>query len=257
MSDLVLLEIDENLAVLTLNRAQRHNSLVPTLLEALLEKLEFIKARPDIRAVVLQAKGRSFSTGGDLGGFAAHLDDIEAYASELVGLLNQTILGFIHLPQPIVGAVHGVVTGGSLGLVLACDVVLLTPQAQFTPYYSVVGFSPDGGWTALLPQIIGLKRAAEVLLRNQTISAEQAVAWGLASRIVPSQDIHVAARQAAEEIAAQIPGSVQYARRLLSVNLVDLEGRLEAERSRFVELIARPETQRSMLAFMEKMRKGS
>jgi enoyl-CoA hydratase/carnithine racemase len=257
MSDLVLLEIDEGIAVLTLNRAQRHNSLVPALLEALLDGLESIRTRPDVQAVVLQASGRSFSTGGDLRGFAAHLDGIAAYASELVGLLNQAILGIIHLPQPVVGAVHGVVTGGSLGLVLACDVVILTPQAQFTPYYSVVGFSPDGGWTALLPKIIAPKRAAEVLMRNQTITAEQAVAWGLASRIVPPEELRQAARQAAKEIAAQVPFSVQGAKRLLSIGLGDLEQRLEAERSRFVELIARPETQGSMLAFIEKMRRGA
>ncbi|MGD8750462.1 MAG: enoyl-CoA hydratase-related protein [Anaerolineales bacterium] len=249
--------IDDGIATLTLNRAQCHNSLVPALLEALLEKLELIQALPDVVAVVLQANGRSFSTGGDLCGFAAHLDDVEAYASELVGLLNQAILRIIHLPQPVVGAVHGVVTGGSLGLVLACDVVLLTPKAQFTPYYSVVGFSPDGGWTALLPQIIGFKRAAEVLMRNQTITAEQAVAWGLASRIVPLQELRVAARQAAKDIAAQVPGSVRGAKRLLSVGLGDLEGRLETERSCFVELIAQPETQRGMLAFVEKMREGA
>ncbi|MGD2157916.1 MAG: enoyl-CoA hydratase/isomerase family protein [Anaerolineales bacterium] len=257
MSDLVLLEIEEGLATLTLNRAQRHNSLVPALLEALLEGLDSIRVRSDLRTVVLQANGRSFSTGGDLRGFAAHLDDIEAYASELVGLLNQAILGIIRLSQPVVGAVHGVVTGGSLGLVLACDIVLLTPEAQFTPYYSVVGFSPDGGWTALLPQIIGFKRAAEVLMRNQTITAEQAVAWGLASRIVPLQELRAAARQAAKDIAAQVPGSVRGAKRLLSIGLGDLEGRLETERSRFVKLIAQPETQRDMLTFLNKVRKGA
>ncbi|MGD2176725.1 MAG: enoyl-CoA hydratase/isomerase family protein, partial [Anaerolineae bacterium] len=182
--ELVLLERAGPVAVLTLNRAERHNSLVPPLLAELLAALEVVRSEPDVRAAVLQANGRSFSTGGDVGGFHAHMDDLgdcvdpAAYASKIVSLLNRVILALVELPVPVVAAVHGIVTGGSLGLVLGCDVVLVAPEAGFTPYYRVVGFSPDGGWTAMLPAIIGPKPAAEVLLRNLTIAAEQAVAWG-------------------------------------------------------------------------------
>ena len=186
MSQLVLSEKVGPVTVLTLNRAGRHNSLVPQLLEEALAALETFGKDPDVRAVVLQANGRSFSTGGDLGRFHTHLDDLASYAGKLVGLLNRVILALVELPMPVVAAVHGIVTGGSLGLVLGCDVVLVAPEASFTPYYSVVGFSPDGGWTAMLPGIIGPQRSAEVLLRNLTISAQQAVNWGLASRLVPA-----------------------------------------------------------------------
>jgi 2-(1,2-epoxy-1,2-dihydrophenyl)acetyl-CoA isomerase len=160
-------------ATLTLNRAERHNSLVPELLEEILAALARVKATPEMRAVVLQANGRSFSTGGDLRGFYEHMDDLPGYGRRIVGLLNRVILALVELPLPVVAAVHGLVTGGSLGLVPGCDVVLVAPQASFTPYYSVVSFSPDGGWTAMLPSSIGPKRVAEVLLRNQTTSARR------------------------------------------------------------------------------------
>ena len=117
MSDLVLVQQDGPVAILTLNRPQRHNSLVPALLEQMLARLDWVSRQAGIRAVVLAARGRSFSTGGDVQGFADHLSEIERYAERLVGLLNQVMLSMIRLPQPIVAAVHGVVTGGSLGLV--------------------------------------------------------------------------------------------------------------------------------------------
>jgi 2-(1,2-epoxy-1,2-dihydrophenyl)acetyl-CoA isomerase len=203
MSQLVLSERVGSVAVLTLNRPERHNSLVPAFLEEMLAGLEALRAENGVRATVLQANGRSFSTGGDVAGFADHLDDLAAYAGEIVGLLNRVILALVELPVPVVAAVHGLVTGGSLGLVLGCDVVLVAPEASFAPYYSVVGFSPDGGWTALLPGVIGLKRAADVLLRNETITAELAVAWGLASRVVPAERIRDEALRAAQDISAK------------------------------------------------------
>lgn len=251
MKHLVVVERRGPLAVLTLNRAERHNSLVPEFLKEMLATLEVVGQDPGVRAVLLQANGRSFSTGGDVSGFHAHLDDLEAYAAEIVGLLNRVIMALLALPVPVVAAVQGIVTGGSLGLVLGCDVVLLAPEASFTPYYSIVGFSPDGGWTAMLPSIIGPKRTAEVLLRNLTITAEQAVAWGLASRTVPAERIRHEALNVAKDIAAQKPGSIGHIKRILSLSHGDIAARLEAERARFVEQIRTEEARQGIITFLE------
>jgi enoyl-CoA hydratase/carnithine racemase len=238
-------------AVLTLNRAQRHNSLTPELLEELLGALEAGRADADVHAVVLQANGRSFSTGGDMAGFHAHLADLQTYGHEIVGLLNQVIVALVELPLPVVAAVHGIVTGGSLGLVLGCDVVLVAPQASFTPYYGVVGFGPDGGWTAMLPAIIGPKRAAEVLMGNLTISASQAVEWGLASRVVPAERIRDEAMRVAQKIAALKPGSMNHFKQLLRPVYGDLTGHLEEERTHFVEQIGTGEARQGIITFLE------
>jgi enoyl-CoA hydratase/carnithine racemase len=146
--------------------------------------------------------------------------------------------------------VHGLVTGGSLGLVLGCDTVLVAPGAQFTPYYSVVGFSPDGGWTAMLPGIIGSRRASEVLMRNLTITAEQAVAWGLASRVVPAERIRDEAQNLARDLAGQKPGSLGQTKRLLGLAYGDLATRLEAERARFIEQIGTEEARQGIVSFL-------
>ena len=131
MSQQILLEKRDLIAIITLNRPDRHNSLVPSLLEELLNALDSISSTPEIAAVVLQANGRSFSTGGDMAGFYDHLDDLVGYADRIVGLLNRVILTMLNLPAPIIAAVHGLVTGGSLGLVLGADVILIGPEATF------------------------------------------------------------------------------------------------------------------------------
>jgi 2-(1,2-epoxy-1,2-dihydrophenyl)acetyl-CoA isomerase len=254
MMELVQLELHETVAILTLNRPERHNSLVPELLEELLARLAQVEAAPDVRAVILQANGRSFSTGGDVAGFVTHLDSLEAYALRIVGLLNETILALLQLPAPVVAAVQGIVTGGSLGLLLACDLVLVAPQATFTPYYSVVGFSPDGGWTALLPALIGPKRAAAILMQNQTISAEEALAWGLANKIVTGDSLRVEALKVAQEIAAKKAGSIRHTKRLMFGSHGDVARRLEEERARFVRQIVTPEARQGMATFLDRRR---
>jgi enoyl-CoA hydratase/carnithine racemase len=253
MGDLVLTQINAPLATITLNRTTRHNSLVPRMLEEMQLALRAIESEPDVRAVILQANGRTFSTGGDLGGFIEHIDMIEDYASQLVGKLNDLILTMRSLPMPIITAVHGLVTGGSLGLLLGSDILLMAPDASIIPYYSVVGFSPDGGWTAMLPQIIGIKRATEIIILNQTITAKQAATWGIANRVVSGDDIRNEAQKLALEIAGNHAGSISQTKKLINNTDGDLAVRLEAERESFVEQISKIETQQSMVAFLEKM----
>ncbi|MBL8058726.1 MAG: enoyl-CoA hydratase/isomerase family protein [Anaerolineales bacterium] len=246
---LVRLEFEPPLAALTLARPARHNSLVPELLRDLLAALAAVRARPEARALILQAEGRSFSTGGDLRGFQDHQADLAGYAHELVGLLNEAILALADLPIPSVAAVHGQVTGGALGLVLAADLVLVAPAGTFTPYYATVGFSPDGGWTAMLPAVIGPRRAAAALLLDQAITAEHAVAWGLAERCVPAADLAAEARAAARRLAGLAPGSLRRARLLLRG--AGLAERLEAERAQFLAQLATPEARRGLQRFLE------
>jgi 2-(1,2-epoxy-1,2-dihydrophenyl)acetyl-CoA isomerase len=253
MSQLILLEVHDNIATLTLNRPERHNSLVPEFLREMLNAIAQVGAQTETRALVLQANGRSFSTGGDVRAFYDHRDNIEPYARDVVGLLNQVIVALVRSPMPIIAAVHGIVTGGSLGLVLAADTVLVATEASFTPYYSVVGFSPDGGWTAMLPLLIGQKRASEILMLNRTIPAEQAVQWGLANQIVAADRIRDEARAVADSIAQKKWGSIQRTKRLLWQDADALAARLEQERARFCEQIVTAEAHDGMEAFLNRV----
>ncbi len=250
---LILQQRHGTTAILTLNRPERHNSLIPELLNELLASLSSVAADASIRVVLLKANGRSFSTGGDVQEFMRHAGTparLERYARELVGLLNETILALMRFPVPVIACVHGIVTGGSLGLVLASDIALLTPEASFTPFYATVGFSPDGGWGALLPRIIGTKRAAEILFADTTLTAMDALALGLANRIVHREELESEALALATAIAQNHDGVVASAKRLLHRHIHDVATALEDERSRFVEQILTDEARSGMEQFL-------
>lgn len=252
MGELVLTENYGRVATLTLNRPARHNSFVPELLKELLDALEEVGRRPGVGALTLEANGRSFSTGGDVKAFNDHRESLAAYADVIVGLLNRVILSLVSHPVPVVAAVHGKVAGGSLGFVLASDIVLISPEASLTPVYAEVGFSPDGGWTAMLPAVIGPSRAAEVQMLNRPIRAEEAVEWGIASRLVPASEIRQEARALAASIAEKKPGSIRRTKRLLWGDVNALAVRLEQEKKSFREQIVSPEALEGMRAFLER-----
>ncbi|MET1412514.1 enoyl-CoA hydratase/isomerase family protein [Roseibium sp. HPY-6] len=239
-----------------LNRPHRHNALVPDLLLDLRAAIQ-AAARNKPAALVICAKGGSFSTGGDLLGFLDHgacKKDLQTYSECLVGLLHDAILDLLTFPAPVLTAVNGPVTGGSAGLVFAADMVAMSEDAFIQPYYSEVGFGPDGGWTALLSDRIGPARSLQIQYLNERIFADDALALGLVSRISkPSrleadvadwvaalgarhQQSHVATRQ-----------NVWDAQRLEAVRK-----RLENEKEHFLELVARPETIAGLKTFTSK-----
>lgn len=256
MERLVYAQLSGSIGTITLNRPDRHNSLTPQVLHDFRAALAELREAPDLRAVVLQANGRTFSTGGDVGAFYDHRDEMLPYAQEVVGTLNQVVLEMLDFPVPIIAAVHGIVTGGSLGFILASDIVLVAPRVTFQPYYCVVGFSPDGGWATLLAQVIGHKRTAEVITRNLPITADQAVEWGLANRIHPREEVQAEALKIAEEIAAMRPESIRHHKQVLRRHFADAEGALELELQHFLQAVVSAETRAGMESFLSGLKKG-
>ncbi len=234
--DLVLLSVADRVATVTLNRPERHNSLVPELLGRLIALFEQLNGRSDVHVVVLRAAGDSFSTGGDLGEFHTRRDMIAEYADELVDQLNQAITTIIECRHPVIVAVDGQVTGGSLGLVLGGDIVVVTERASFTPYYVDVGFSPDGGWTAILPEIIGRARAAAVQLLNDTITAQQSLDWGIAHKLTDANHLDQTLDDICARIIAKKSGSIRATKQLL--RRARYRDCLDEERKVFVQKIS-------------------
>lgn len=226
-------------STVTLARASMRNALVPDLLLDLCVSLEEIGRREETRAVVLAADGDSFSIGGDLRRLAREMQGaaLETYSAELVGLLNQAIVSLLRLPQPVVGAVHGTVAGGAVGLVLGCDVVVAADDCRFEPQYARAGFTPEGGWTALLPQVVGRRRATACLLLDRALPADEALACGLVTQLAPGERVGELAREAAQRIAAAPAATMREGKRLLVGDLDAIERALEAERERFVATV--------------------
>lgn len=252
MNTAVHYQLDGELARITLNRPQRHNALVPELLDGL--RAALARCREDRpAALILDAEGRSFSTGGDVGGFydtpRAERHD---YASRVVGTLNAVILDLLSLPLPTVAAVHGMVTGGSVGLVLACDIVVAGPRASFAPWYTRVGYSPDGGWTALMPERIGRARALDIQLTNRRLDAEEAHRVGLVQYLSEDNKVAEQARAVADTLCSAKRGSVQHTLALTRPDLDTVAAGLDAEFRHFLEQIVSDEADQGMADFLNR-----
>lgn len=249
---MVELQQQNGVATLTLNRPQRHNSLVPALLAALNAKLEALAREPP-RLLVLTGAGRSFSTGGDVGAFAdVPMPKRREYASAVVGGLHRAILALVDLPCPVVARVQGVVTGGSLGLVLAADLVAMTRGAFIAPYYVDVGFAPDGGWTALLPDRIGPARAAEIQLLNRVVTADEALNLGIVQAVTDPSTLDDQISIWVQMLLGKHASSLAATKQLLwsPERRARLALGLERERLCFLSLIDTPETDAGMKHFL-------
>ena len=247
---LVLYRQEDGIAYLTLNRPSRHNALVPELLGALRDALAQCRASPPA-ALILGAEGRSFSTGGDVSAFySATRERRHDYACDVVGQLNAAILDLLRLPCPTIAAVQGMVTGGSVGLVLACDIVVAGPKASFSPWYTVVGYSPDGGWTALMPERIGRGRALDVQLTNRPIALEEALQVGLVQYRAEHGAVMEQALAVAAKLRAARPEAVRHTLALTRPDVERVAAALDAEYRHFLEQIITDEADQGMAAFL-------
>jgi len=249
---LVVVEVAARVARLTLNRPARHNSLVPALLDDLHAALDRVE-REDLVALVLAARGPSFSTGGDVAALAAvPRGQRGTHAGRLVGSLNRAIVRLLDLPCPVIVRLHGIATGGACGFVFAADLVAMAPAAFLAPYYVDVGFAPDGGWTALLPERIGAARAAAIQLLNQRIAAAEALSLGLATAIVAEGALDTQISAWTATLAAKVPASLAATRALLMPpwRAAAIRAGLEREREHFMDQIESPQAEAGMARFL-------
>ncbi len=246
-------------ARVTLAAPARCNSLDPETAAALSGALREA-AEAGTALLLLDAEGRHFSTGGDVAAFleAAEAGRAEAHAAATVGPLHDAILTLRRMDAVAVCAAQGAITGGSAGLLMACDLAVLGARAFVQPYYAPVGYAPDGGWTAQLPEILGARSALAAQLLNRRILAAKAVALGLAEEVVAEDDPALAARATLVRLDAHVPGAIIAAKRLVwdAERLGALERRLDAERAAFAARIGSAEAREGMRRFLAGLAEG-
>ena len=250
--DYVDLRWEGPVAEIRLNRPERHNALIPDLLESLLAACQAVRRNPDCRILVLAAEGSSFSTGGDIRAFYDAGENIQSYAKQIVGLLNDCMLALFDMPMPVIGRIQGPVTGGSLGLLLACDMVAFSEEAFIQPYYSEVGFAPDGGWAAILPKRIGPRQTAQIMMLNHRIQAAEALELGLASQICKEGELDGCIKIWISKLMDKVPHGLTAAKESIWTRpqRATTAIALEEELIRFTDYVNRPETWDGMRRFL-------
>ncbi|MCR9138033.1 MAG: enoyl-CoA hydratase/isomerase family protein [Alphaproteobacteria bacterium] len=235
----------------------RANSLEPVILGQLSDALDLARDRKAV-FVTLRAEGRNFSTGGDVSSFlaASKAGDAERFSDQVVGLLQSIIHRMLALPAIIVTGAQGAITGGSAGLIFASDLVVLADNAFLQPYFSRVGFSPDGGWSALLPERLGAGRALQIQLTNARIKADEARRLGLAEQVTSEQTLNRSLDSLLAGLAEDHdPPAMLAAKRLIwnEARLGQIRTGLEAELTSFKQHIATPATRRGMQRFLDQL----
>ncbi|MFT3952996.1 MAG: enoyl-CoA hydratase-related protein [Piscinibacter sp.] len=251
--DVVLTEVEGAVATVRLNRPKQLNVLDFAMGEALAASLRAVASDRRIRAVVLAGAGRSFMAGGDLTLFHGAPMEAPQSATRLIDLFHDAITTLRVMPQPVIAALQGPVAGGGLGLALACDMAVAADSATFLSAYTKIGTSPDGGTTWSLTQLLGRRKAMEMMLLNQPMDAATALALGLVNKVVPAEALEAEAAAWANAIACGAHGANAAVKRLVgTAATASLADQLQAEKVSFVERAASADFREGIAAFIER-----
>ena len=196
--DLILHDQKDGVLALTLNRPKA-NAFDSPMVAQLQGFFKDAKRDDSVRCVLLKANGKLFSAGQDVTEFGG--DKHISFRAHLQKNYNPLILQMRQLEKPILAAIQGAAAGAALGIVLACDLRIGSPDARFVVGFGGIGLAPDSAVSLMLPKIIGLGRAAHAAFFNEPINAEQALNWGLLNAVVPSAELEKTAWEWAAKLA--------------------------------------------------------
>ena len=216
----LLVEVQDRIATLTLNRPERLNALSPQLTEELGDAIATLaRGQDDVRCVVLTGAGRAFCAGGDTGGMPGGVQERPRRTNEEVRRsfrgAQSVILGLQRLEIPTVAMVNGDAVGAGFDLACACDVVTAAEQARFMVAYRRIGLIPGWGGAWLYPRRLGLNKAAELMFTGDFMPAAEAYRLGMVSLLAPAEDLRGQTMDLAARIAAGPPISLRLMKLLL------------------------------------------
>ncbi len=229
----VLLERQGAIATLRFNRPEALNAIDVSMAEAFLAAVQAIAADPGVRAVVLRGNGKGFMAGGDLATLRAN--PVQG-AADLLAPLNAAVALLGQINAPVIAQVHGVAAGAGLSLMLQADFVLAAEGTRLNLAYINLGTSCDVGASWALPRLVGLRRALEIALLGEALSASEAERLGLINRVLPAADLDAAVQQLAQRLAAGPTVAYGHMRRLMRASFDhDLPTQLQAEAAAFAQ----------------------
>jgi len=221
MSELVRIEREGAIAIVTLNQPEKRNPISGLdMIDALEAAMRTLDADMEVRAVVLTGAGSAFSSGGDLKAMAtpgSSLRDAlpaQTRRNYKAGIQRLPLL-FEALEVPVIAAVNGPAIGAGCDLACMCDLRIAGESAKFAESFVKLGIVPGDGGAWLLPRVIGFAKASELALTGDLLDAAEALACGLVSRVVPDDRLLDEARLIAGKIAANPPHAVRMTKRLL------------------------------------------
>lgn len=235
----VLIEIDEGIGTLTLNRPQKLNSFIGTMRDEIANGIEKLSGDASVRCVILTGAGRAFCAGADVT-YLTKLIESKAIdeAIALVEAGRQVTRAIREMPKPVIAAINGAAAGGGANLALACDLRIASENASIGQTFNRIGLHPDWGGTYAVPRLVGPARAAELFFFAEMVSAGEAERIGLVNRVVSPEALMSTTREWAARLAAKPSLALRLAKQAIQLSLSSsfeemLDYETEAQRACF------------------------
>jgi 2-(1,2-epoxy-1,2-dihydrophenyl)acetyl-CoA isomerase len=255
MAETVCVELDKQVATVLLNRPETFNAFDLDMVGLLASRLGALAADDTVRGVVISGAGKGFCVGGDLRWALSFPHGLPPAFHTLAARFHQAVLEIRRMSKPVIAAVNGIAAGGGFSLALACDFRVMTKSATLRQAYTSNGLCIDGGGTFTLPRLVGLARALEIVAFDKPISSEQALAWGLTTKVVEDGRSVEEAVKMAHELASGSLNSFGWSKQLLTDSFnTAFEAQIERERAGLRSCAAHPDGKEGLQAFVEKRR---
>lgn len=252
MTDSLLIERIGRVTVLTLNKPEVRNALDSELPKQLREAL-LTAATDGTRCVVLTGAGGAFSSGADIKKAMSDGWSLEAARETLVGSYHPALKAIRETPFPVIAAVDGYAAGIGCDFALTCDLRLVSERGRFAELFAKVGLIPDGGGTYLLPRLIGLGRAMELMFTGRDVLAEEAVQIGMANAILPTEGFMEAVLEYAQNIAKKSPHALRGGKAAMLAALESsYSDALAREAETQMSIFSQPDGMEGFMAFVQK-----
>ncbi|WP_341315393.1 enoyl-CoA hydratase/isomerase family protein [Paraburkholderia sp. IMGN_8] len=235
MESKIKLTSSGDIALVTMENEERANAIDKAFCDEMLGALHDIESSAKYRAVILQARGRIFSAGGDLHQILDGIQRADGFLESLISALNATIMAIRRSPIPVIASVQGAAAGAGFSLAMACDLVVASRSARFVVGYAKLGTSSDGGLSFHLARRLGAARALEIMLTRDSLSADEAALLGLVQGIAEPASLEETSLALARKIADLPAAAVRETKSLVEMAGSDnLERHLEHEKHAFL-----------------------
>lgn len=251
MSSTIIYEVKDNVGYISLNRQEKFNSFNKEMAFALQDALDKCAQDKEVRCIYLTGEGKAFCAGQDLA------EATDPQGPELEAIVeqhyNQIIKRLRNIEKPIIAAVNGIAAGAGANIALACDIVLATQSASFIQAFSKIGLIPDSAGTFFLPRLVGMQRAAALMMTADKVSAEEAVAMGMIYKSYSDGSFAEESKAMAKNLATMPTKGIGLTKRLLNQSYNNsLEQQLEQEKKVQVEAGSSYDFKEGVAAFLEK-----
>ncbi len=252
----VLYEKKGSVAVITLNRPEKLNALNSQMNKDLKCAFREAKEDPEVRAIVLTGAGRGFCSGADISDFAGGvtLEDFKKMTEE--GIVPETIItpyDLVDVPKPIIAAVNGVAVGFGTNVLLNCDIIIASEAASFGEFFIRMALLPDMNGSLLLPMLVGIHKAKELIFTGDRINAQEALRIGLVNKVVPADQLMSTVMELANRLAGGPPLALGMSKKLIHEGFKKIFDEMIVKEVQYqAQLYASEDHREAAMSFLEK-----